>query len=81
VAELVDARDIKSVAIAPPLLSRAGVVLDPHRAIPLLPGLLLQKLLPSQPRLPIQVAPKRLLQVPHKVLELLRDRCYFPHGV
>src|SRR5579885_1101532 len=73
--------NIKSVAIAAPSLPRSFVVLDPHRAIPLLPGLLLQKLLPSQPRLPIQVAPKRLLQVPHKMFELLRDRCYSPHGV
>src|SRR5579884_1321314 len=43
---------VKSVAIAPPFLPCPLVVLDPHRAVPLLPGLLLQKLLPSQPRLP-----------------------------
>ena len=39
-----------------------------------------EELLPGQPRATAQIAPEALLQILDKVLKLLRDRCYFPHG-
>ena len=54
----------------------------PHRVpVPLPLRLQLEKLLPGQFRLPIQIPPETLFHLRQEVLEVLADLCYLRHRV
>src|SRR5438128_10705122 len=71
------------VAIAVlPALPGSPFIPSPARETVALPlRFQLEKALPGQSRLPVHIAPKRLLEIRQEMLEVFADRGYFRHRV
>src|SRR5207245_737420 len=70
---------VVAVAVLPALPGSPFIPSPARETVALPLRLQLEKSLPGQSRLPVQIAPKRLLEVCQEMLEVFVDRCYFRH--
>src|SRR3989442_6746703 len=71
---------VVAVAVIAPRARSPFIPPPAGKAVPLPFRLQLEKPLPRQSRLPVQIAPETLFHLSQEVLEVLADRCYFRHG-